>query len=275
MTVIAMTREMGTLGKDVAAGVAERLGIEVVHHELVERQLAEQLEMTESAVHRFLEGEASMWERWKIDSKKLSRFTAVDLLELATRGNVLIRGWGAAQLLRDVPHVICVRICAPMSKRIDEMKRRLGLDRTGLAQREIERSDDAHARAVQRQFQADWKDPTGYDLVINTGYVPIDTGIAILQQLAKSGAYEPTEASRAQLQDKLLEARIQTIIDKHTNDSPIGASLGVIVTHGSVVLDGAVSRGSSIRGAIAEIEKMEGVKSVTNNAVTVPSGYGP
>ena len=85
MTVIAMTREMGTLGKDVAAGVAERLGIEVVHHELVERQLAEQLEMTESAVHRFLEGEASMWERWKIDSKKLSRFTAVDLLELATR----------------------------------------------------------------------------------------------------------------------------------------------------------------------------------------------
>ena len=58
MTVIAMTREMGTLGKDVAAGVAERLGIQVVHHELVERQLAERLQTTESAVHRFLEGEA-------------------------------------------------------------------------------------------------------------------------------------------------------------------------------------------------------------------------
>ena len=275
MTVIAMTREMGTLGKDVAAGVAERLGIEVIHHELVERQLAERLQTTESAVHRFLEGEASMWERWKIDSRKLSRFTAVDILELATRGNVLIRGWGAAQLLRDVPHVICVRVCAPMSKRVDEMKRRLGLDRAELAQREIDRSDDAHARAVQRQFQADWKDPTGYDLVINTGYVPIDSGIAILQQLAKSGAYEPTEASRAQLQDKLLQAQIQTIIDEHTNDSPTGTSLGVIVTHGRVVLDGALSRGSSIRDAIAEIEKIEGVTSVTNNTVTVPSGYGP
>ena len=275
MTVIAMTREMGTLGKDVAAGVADRLGIQVVHHELVERHLAERLQTTESAVHRFLEGEASMWERWKIDSKKLSHFTAVDILELATRGNILIRGWGAAQLLRDVPHVICVRICAPMSKRIDEMKRRLGLDRTDLAQREIERSDGAHAQAVQRQFQTDWKDPTGYDLVINTGYVPIDTGIAILQQLAKSGAYEPTEASRVKLQDKLLEARIQTILDDRRNDSPIGANLGVIVTHGSVVLDGAVSTGSSIHGAIAEIEKIEGVTSVTNKTVTVPSGYGP
>jgi cytidylate kinase len=179
MTVIAVTREMGTLGKDVVAGVAERLGLEVVHHELVERQLAERLRTTESTVHRFLEGEASLWERWKIDSKKLSHFTAVDILELATHGNVLIRGWGAAQLLRDVPHVICVRVCAPMSKRVDEMKRRLKLDRADLAQREIERSDDAHARAVQRQFQTDWKDPTDYDLVINTGYGPIDCRVAI------------------------------------------------------------------------------------------------
>lgn len=29
MTVIAMTREMGTLGKDIAAGVAEQLELEV------------------------------------------------------------------------------------------------------------------------------------------------------------------------------------------------------------------------------------------------------
>ncbi|MGB9203205.1 MAG: hypothetical protein WCB94_04425 [Terriglobales bacterium] len=28
MAVIAMTREMGTLGKDVVAGLAERLGLE-------------------------------------------------------------------------------------------------------------------------------------------------------------------------------------------------------------------------------------------------------
>ena len=83
MTVIAMTREMGTLGKDVAAGLAGKLGIEVVHHEIVERHLAERLQVSEGAVHRFLEGEASLWERWKIDSKRLSRFTAEEILQLA------------------------------------------------------------------------------------------------------------------------------------------------------------------------------------------------
>ena len=67
MTVIAMTREMGSLGKDVALALGTELGLEVIHHELVERDLAERLDVGESDVHRFLEGQASLFERWKID----------------------------------------------------------------------------------------------------------------------------------------------------------------------------------------------------------------
>ena len=48
MAVIAMTREMATLGKDVAAGLAERLDLTVVHHEPVEHGIAERAGMPES-----------------------------------------------------------------------------------------------------------------------------------------------------------------------------------------------------------------------------------
>ena len=82
MAVIAMTREMGSLGKDVAAGLADKMGLTVVHHELVEHHLAERLGVTESTVHRYLEGEASLLERWRIDKQKLSRYTAEEILEL-------------------------------------------------------------------------------------------------------------------------------------------------------------------------------------------------
>jgi hypothetical protein len=34
MPVIAMTQEMATLGKDVALGVAEKLGLQLVRHEV-------------------------------------------------------------------------------------------------------------------------------------------------------------------------------------------------------------------------------------------------
>ena len=36
MPLIAMTREMGSLGKEVAKGVGEALGIPVLHHEIIE-----------------------------------------------------------------------------------------------------------------------------------------------------------------------------------------------------------------------------------------------
>ena len=58
MAVIAMTREMATLGRDVAAGLAQRLGLHVVHHELVAQDIAGRPGQRESEVQRFLEGEA-------------------------------------------------------------------------------------------------------------------------------------------------------------------------------------------------------------------------
>ena len=94
MTVIAMTREIGSLGKDVATGVAAALGLDVVHHELVEHHVAEKLKTSDALVHRYLDGDASFIERWRIDGAKLSRFTAEEVLEQAGRGNVVIRGWG-------------------------------------------------------------------------------------------------------------------------------------------------------------------------------------
>ena len=56
MVAIAMTREMGTLGKDVAQGIANSLGLKVIHSELVEHDLAARLGVQDSAVHRYLEG---------------------------------------------------------------------------------------------------------------------------------------------------------------------------------------------------------------------------
>ena len=83
MVAIAMTREMGTLGKDVAQGIADALDLKIIHSELVEHDLATRLGVQDSAVHRYLEGRASVLERWKIDKEKLSRYTAEEILEFA------------------------------------------------------------------------------------------------------------------------------------------------------------------------------------------------
>jgi hypothetical protein len=59
MPVIAMTREMGSGGRDVARGVSDKLGLRVILHEMVEHDLAEHMHVKESAVHHLLEGGAT------------------------------------------------------------------------------------------------------------------------------------------------------------------------------------------------------------------------
>ena len=274
MTVIAMTREMGTLGKDVASGVADALGIDIVHQELVEHHLAEYMHLSDSAVHRFLEGGSSLWERWRIDSERLSRYTAGEVLELASRGNVLIRGWGAAQLLSDVGHIICVRVCAPMKKRVAVMMERLGIDDDRAIRREIERNDEAHSRGVQRQFSVDWRSPEHYHLVLNTGLVPVKGCVALIQQIAVSGAFIETEDSRRVLVDKLIRAEVQKLLDGRAADMPYGGGFDVGVTAGKVTLSGVVSGQQDLSGVLTDIAALQGVTGVENRVLFAPTRFG-
>jgi cytidylate kinase len=61
MTVIAMTREIGSLGTDVAEGVAKELHLKIVHSEIVTNQVAERMGVEESAVQRYVDGQPPYW----------------------------------------------------------------------------------------------------------------------------------------------------------------------------------------------------------------------
>jgi hypothetical protein len=80
MIVIAMTREIGSRGSDVAAGLAQELGLKIINSEIVADDVAGRLRVEKSTVHRYLEGLASMFERWQIDTRKLSRYTSEEIL---------------------------------------------------------------------------------------------------------------------------------------------------------------------------------------------------
>ena len=265
MAAIAMTREMGSLGKDVASALADQMGLTVVHHELVEHHLAERLGVQESAVHRYLEGEASLLERWKINKEKLSQFTGEEILELARKGNVVIRGWGATGVLRHIPHVLRVRVCADMGFRERVMMQRLGITDAAAASREIERSDAAHAGVVRSFFGVDWQNPLLYHLVLNTAIVPIDTCVKMVRLLAERPEFQETDETRSMLADKLVESRVRAALGTNSS-SPITIS----VVKGKVTLTGTTM------GPTGNVEQLvrdiPGVTEVENRVVALRSG---
>lgn len=273
MTVIAMTREMGTLGKDVALELSVQMDLALIHHQLVEQDIAQRLSVEVGDVHRFLEGSPSLLTRWKIDEHRLSGYTTEEILKLAQKGNVIIRGWGAAYLLKDIPHIMRVRICAPMKYRIKCMMDRLGLKDPAVARREIERNDAAHTRTMRQFFDADWENPLHYHMTLNTGSMPVSSCVDQIRLLAKNPIFKPTDESRSKLADKLIETSIRLALEQNVGSGLDGRMIDIAVNAGKVTLTGATSRQSEISNLEDVTRQTKGVMSVENKIVRVDPHY--
>jgi cytidylate kinase len=274
MAVIAMTREMGSGGKDVAQRLAEQMGLTLILHELVEHDLADHMHVRESAVHHRLEGGATLLERWQISSKRLARYTEEEILDLAQKGNVLIRGWGACVLLRGVPHVARVRVCAPMEVRERAVMQRRGLDDRSAARREIERNDAAHKGILQAAYGADREDPLLYDLVVNTERNSIETCVKLVRDLIESPEFHETEASRAILNDKALEAHIRIKLRERFTPGTGVTGVQATANGGKVVLTGTAIHATLAADAGRIVSAIAGVKEVQNGIVVVRGPRG-
>jgi hypothetical protein len=268
MTVIAMTREMGTLGKDVAREFARRNSYTVFHHELVESPGERNRRDEESEVYRFLEGSEEGIEAWRTNRAKGGYLTPEEVFEIAREGDALIRGWGACRLLKSVPNVLSVRILAPMDFRINQIKLRLGVDER-TAQREIERSDAAHGRTFLRFFDSDWRDPVNYDVVLNTAHMSPGECADLLCAVAASPAFAETDESRRVLEDRLLEARIATALQADQALGARGRHIRIGVQDLDVRLYGVVTDGLSRQRAEAVVKAQAGVRSLLNDIVRV------
>jgi cytidylate kinase len=268
MPVIAMNHEMGSQGMFVAEGLAAQLGLSMVHHEVVD-YVAEKMHARKSTVRRFLEGKAGMLERWSTDENSLAVYKAEEILDLAAKGNVLIRGWGATYLLRRIPHVVSVRVCAPVERRVKLLMERLDTDEE-FAREEIRRSDTAHVANMQHQFGVTWGDPLLYDIVLNTERVSIASCIEQVKLLAKRPEFQETAASRAQLEILTLEYHIRSALQ--SNPATAEVEITINVDDGKIVLQGIVLSEEEKRATGETTARVAGVKKVENKLKIMKDG---
>ena len=266
MPLIAMTREMGSLGRDVAAQLSERLGKRVVHHEIID-QLANKMRLRKSHVIRFLEGKAGIWERLTTDKTSLSIYTADETFQLAESGQVaVIRGWGAAHLLRPIPHVVCIRVCAPLQLRIKRMMERLNTDDRTLVESEIRLSEEAHAAITRRHFGIKWQDSENYDLVLNTERLAIDECVEEVMNLLDDRAFQETPASMQMFSNLALQTHVVAALRQDPRTAKM--LISIEADQGRVTLVGILETGLEAKDAVDVAANVRGVKDVVNQLRT-------
>ena len=271
MPVITMTQEMATLGKDVALGVCEALGLQQVRHEVGD-VVAGKMQLKKSLIRRIREGKASKIEKWAADEKTISIFTAEEIFDLALKGNVLIRGWGATLFLRPVAHIPSVRVCAPMTLRVIRLMDRLETDDEALARHEIEVDDAARSARMSEQFNVAWGDPTLYDLALNTERVPIPACIDQVIALSKSAAFQETPESRRRLENLALQARVRAAL--RADERTEGIDVTIDAEGGRVRLAGIVVDEREKELCRVVVEKVRGVTEVEDELRTMAGNVG-
>ena len=194
MSVITVSRQFGSYGDAIVDLICEGTGYRSLDKNLMlvlakdaglkpaqVARLSEETYRPRGMMERFF-ANAGPWTRhpaiWAgyggfIAGQLLAAEAVTQLIQAAyQRGKIVIVGRGGQVVLRDKPDVLHVRIIAPLELRVRRHRVRAGL--TAEAAREaVLEADRASAEFVERTYGADVADPALYDLIINTGNVPL------------------------------------------------------------------------------------------------------
>ena len=266
MPLIAMNREMGSLGKDVANALAQALGLKIQHHEIIDH-LANRARIRKSHVISFLEGTQGILERLTVDNLKLRILTADEILSLAeSHDGIILRGWGATSLLKEVPHAVRVSVSASRRVRVKRMMRRLELEDQASAERIVDQNDEAAQAVMRRHFHIDVRDINEYDVGFNTDRMGVDQCVEKIVAMVRSAQFEENEQSRDKLRDVAITHHVWAALRMHVSTSH--CYVMVTVLYGRVTLEGVVED-SAQRAACAEIAaRIKGVMDVDNRLRT-------
>jgi len=256
---------------DVAEGLASKLGLKIIRSEIVADSVAERLGIDAKVFLRYMDGTASLVERWRIDRRKLVHYTSEEVLRLAQQGNVLIKGWGAATLLRDLPQVISARVCASMDFRVRVLMDRLGTKNANAVREQIERHDAARARTMGVYFNIEQEDARLYHVVVNAERLSVEACVNTIAEVAESRQYRSNWAARSALANRLIEARISSAFAEQISASMAPLGVSVSVANGRITLAGISCSGALRRRAETIAHAVAGTFQIDNRIVSVPS----
>lgn len=233
-----MDREMGSAGKDVAAGVAKALDASLILYEIIDH-LADRMRVRKSHVVRLLEDGEDLDHALTPDDILPAILSPVEVLELASLPeSVVLRGWGATALLRDVGHVLRIRVTAPHEVRVNNLMARVKNADRAKIETEIAYSDEAHGAIMRRHFGVDCRDPSLYHLVFDTSETPVEKCVETIVALTRDPKFAETELSRMRLASLMTESHVKALLKLHPPTRNI--AIGIAAEGSEVTLSGAV-----------------------------------
>jgi cytidylate kinase len=185
VSIVTVSREPGSGGRIVATRLAEKLGIDIFHQEVI-NEMAKSADVSEKLVETLDERGLSTLEDW-ISSLVHERHLWPDrymqhLMKvvgtIGKHGRAVVVGRGANFILPPEKR-FSVRIVAPQAWRINNVAKEFDISSED-AKRRVLRTESNRRASIRKYFNADIANPTNYDLVINTATLNVDDAANVI-----------------------------------------------------------------------------------------------
>ena len=261
MSIITVSREMGSGGIPIVHQVAEELNYTLVDGDVI-KDAAEDYDLTHDALRQIDEKPPAFVDH--LDRKIELNMNRIQLivLEQALLGDVVIYGRGGQDLLSGVTSAFRVRIIAPFEERVESWAQREWID-PDLARYLVRRSDQQRAGFIKYYFDRNWTNPIEYDMVINTVRVSDKTAVKLITEAIKDPYFiEKDQSCKIKIKDLIIQKKIQIarLDDERIKD----IWFNIDVTNCHVTLSGHIHSEKERQAVLEDANSVEEVIEITD-----------
>ncbi len=226
MSIITISRGSYSRGKEVAEKVAQRLGYECLSRDVI-IEACDEYNVPEVKLVRAIHDAPSILERFTGGKMRFLAYFQAALMEHFQRDNVVYHGLAGHFLVKNIPHVLKVRIIAEMEDRV-----KLEMQREGISEREALRilsSDDDERRKWSRYaFGIDTWDCSLYDLVLHIKKLTGDEAADLICHTVALEHFHTTPQSQQALDNLTVAARVKAALIDRKPEVEVSAENGVV-----------------------------------------------
>jgi len=267
MAIITVSREMGTGAYQIASEVAQKLKYTIIDGPRI-KSLATKYGLTPEMLQLVDEKPPSYVTAE--DRKRAAALNVIELiiLDLARKGNAVIYGRGAQDLLKGCNNVIRLRFIGDFEERVERFAEREWID-PDMARSLIRRSDHQREGFIHFYFDRNWQDPGNYDMIFNTSRLSEATVVDCIIAASKEPSLKGSDKSAAAIiENVILSKKIETAL----LNSPVIEDyrpFTIAIDKGAVSISGYIISDAQKQAAIEIVKAVKGVVSVSENIQVV------
>jgi len=182
LTAVTVSRDPGSGGKLIAKGIAECIGFDLFHQEVI-HEMAQSANVNKRILESLDEKGLSMLEDWVAAAIHKNHLWPDAYLQhllkvigtIGKHGKAVLIGRGANFVLAP-ENTFRLRVIAPRPFRAQKVAEAFDLPLKD-AERRILKTESDRRAFIRKYFHSDIEDPTHYDLVINTGNIRLNEAI--------------------------------------------------------------------------------------------------